>query len=145
MLVATRPFAMMMLILLGAGYLIWLGYNLLIDPPVPTSVGEVAMQSSLMWVGKGLCVSGLNPKVFLLFLALLPQFLDASGRWPTSVQMMLLGAVHVVNCLMVYALVAGCSMRVLRTRPLAALTIGRISGAVMIGLGLLILTDHFIS
>ena len=34
------------------------------------------------WAVKGLCVSGLNPKVFLLFLALLPQFTDATAPWP---------------------------------------------------------------
>lgn len=144
LLVATNPFAMMTLTIFGAGYLLWLGFDLLIRPPMPGPAGAIATRSPAMWVGKGLGVSGLNPKVLLLFLALLPQFVDASGVWPASVQMLALGAVHIVNCGMIYALVAAGSGRVLRTRPLAAMAIGRISGAIMIGLALYVLTDQFI-
>jgi threonine/homoserine/homoserine lactone efflux protein len=43
---------------------------------------------------KGLCISGLNPKVFLLFLALLPQFTDPTGSWSIAMQMSALGMMH---------------------------------------------------
>jgi threonine/homoserine/homoserine lactone efflux protein len=40
--------------------------------------------------------------VFLLFLALLPQFVVAPATWPVAAQIVVLGLVHVVNCPVVY-------------------------------------------
>lgn len=84
-------------------------------------------------------MSGLNPKVILLFLALLPQFVDTKAGWPVPAQIVGLGIVHVVNCGIVYLLVGNAARLVLRTRPQAAKVVGRISGAVMlclaVGLG----------
>ena len=42
-------------------------------------------------------MSGLNPKVFLLFLAQLPQLTDAACAWPVTVPVSVLGLVHVTN------------------------------------------------
>ena len=36
--------------------------------------------------------------LFLLFLALLPQFTDPNAGWPLSVQIVVLGLVHVASC-----------------------------------------------
>ena len=68
--------ALTALTLLGAGYLLWIGINMLRHPPTPSAGDAQASGSWLRWAGKGICVSGLNPKVFLLFLALLPQLVD---------------------------------------------------------------------
>ena len=54
----------------------------------------------------GLGISGLNPKVLLLFLALLPQLTDPEARWPLAAQIMALGLVHVASCALVYTAVA---------------------------------------
>jgi threonine/homoserine/homoserine lactone efflux protein len=93
---------------------------------------------------KGFGVSGLNPKVFVLFLALLPQFTDPTGRWPTGVQILVLGLLHVVNCAAVYAVVGMGARLVLRARPAAALVVSRLSGAAMVGLGGFLLIEQVV-
>lgn len=138
-LVTRVPLALNALTLLGASYLLWLGIGLLRDPPVPTAVNDAEAASSTRWVARGFGVSGLNPKVILLFLALLPQFVDARAPWPVPAQILGLGLIHVVNCAIVYLLVGNAARLVLRNRPRAAMIVGRVSGAVMlclaIGLG----------
>ena len=142
-LVAKTPFALSALTVFGSAYLAWLGFNMVVNPPVPSAGRDAAATSWPRWALKGFGVSGLNPKVFLLFLALLPQFTNPMAAWSIPVQMILLGMVHVVNCGIVYALVAAGSQSVLRTRPRAARSVGQISGAVMIALAAVLLLEQF--
>ena len=88
-----------------------------------------------------MCVSGLNPKVFLLFLALLP-FTDARAEWSVPMQMLALGVVHLISCGLVYLLVGFGSQSVLRTRPQPRKVVGRISGAAMIVIALGLLAEQ---
>ena len=138
-LVTSVPFALTALTLIGAVYLLWLGVGLIRNPPVPTAANDAGSISAARWIAKGFGVSGLNPKVILLFLALLPQFVDKKAAWPIPLQIVGLGLVHVVNCGVVYLLVGNAARIVLRTRPQAAKAVGRVSGAAMlclaIGLG----------
>ena len=119
-LVAGNPIALTVLTVIGAAYLLWLGINMFIHPSVPNA-GEIQETSSWRrWTIKGACVSGLNPKVFLLFLALLPQFTDPAGSWSIPVQIISLGLIHLFSCGVVYFLVGFSSQTILRTRPGAA-------------------------
>jgi threonine/homoserine/homoserine lactone efflux protein len=93
---------------------------------------------------KGAGISGLNPKVFLLFLALLPQFTDPNARWPLSVQIVVLGLVHVASCAVIYTGVGTGARRVLRARPDTARTVTRFSGAAMIVIGVVLLAEQLI-
>lgn len=139
-LVAGHPLALLLLTLAGCTYLLWLGGNLLLSPAVPQEGQGDAGDSGSRWALKGFCVSGLNPKVFLLFLALLPQFTDPQASWPVPVQILLLGLVHLCSSLVIYLLVGYGAKAVLSTRPEAAKWVGRLSGTVMIlvALGLMI-------
>lgn len=74
-MMAQHPLALSGLTIAGALYLLWLGISLLRAPGAPESATTSAANWK-QWAVKGLCISGLNPKVFLLFLALLPQFTD---------------------------------------------------------------------
>nr|AAL18478.1 unknown [Photorhabdus luminescens] len=67
-LVAGTPVALTVLTVAGAGYLLWLGINMIRHPSAPTTSDEREVGSRSQWAIKGLCVSGLNPKVSLLFL-----------------------------------------------------------------------------
>lgn len=59
--------------------------------------------------------------------------------------MVFLGSIHVANCGVVYTLVAFGSKSVLRTRPKAALIVGRLSGTAMVGIALFLLSERLIT
>lgn len=138
-LMASNPMALSVLTVTGAGYLLWLGINLLLHPAVPHADDTRPALSGTRWALKGLCISALNPKVFLLFLALLPQFTDAAAPWPIPLQIIALGLVHAVSCGLIYLLVGFGSQAVLGTRPAAARAVSRLSGAIMILIAALLL------
>lgn len=143
-LVAGAPLASSMLTVAGAAYLLWLGISVIVRPPVPLA-GEVRQfDSPSRWTLTGACVSGLNPKVFLPFLALLPQFTDPQGAWPVPAQIIVLGLVHVFSCGVIYLLVGFSVQAVLKTRPAAAKLVDRLSGGAMIVVAALLLTEQAI-
>ncbi len=141
-LLVRVPLALLTLTLMGAAYLLWLGINMLLKPSVPTQ-GSTAIDDSWMnWGVKGLCVSGLNPKVLLLFLALLPQFTDTSAAWPVAAQILALGMIHALSCAAVYLAVGYGARVVLTTRPVAAIVVTRISGAAMIVIAVVLAVER---
>ena len=142
-LVAGHPLALMLLTLAGCTYLLWLGGNLLLSPAVPQAGHGGVGDSGSRWAFKGFCVSGLNPKVFLLFLALLPQFTDPQSSWPVPLQIVLLGLVHLCSSLVVYTLVGYGAKLVLGSRPGAARMVGRLSGVAMIAVAMLLVVGQF--
>lgn len=144
-LVASNPVALSVLTIAGATYLLWLGVNMLRHPSVPRA-GEVEQSDSwTRWTIKGLCVSGLNPKVFLLFLALLPQFTDPLASWSVPMQIVALGLIHAFSCGVVYLLVGFSSRAILRSRPLAAQIVSRISGAAMTIIALILIAEQVLA
>src|SRR5687768_8174901 len=96
-LVAGTPLVLTLLTVVGAAYLVWLGIGTLTDPMGPLAGAEQAPGSWTRLALRGFGISGLNPKVFLLFLALLPQFTDPSAAWPLGGQIVALGLVHVAS------------------------------------------------
>lgn len=141
-LVTNHPLALSVLTVAGAGYLLWLGINLLARPATPHADGIQVSSSWIRWALKGLCVSGLNPKVFLLFLALLPQFADAKSAWSVPMQMIALGLIHTVSCGVIYLLVGFGSQVVLKARPAAARGVSRFSGVTMIIIAAVLLSEQ---
>lgn len=135
--IAGHPPVLSIITLLGAAYLLWLGIAILRHP---SALGAAEQQAASWnrWALKGLCISGLNPKVFLLFLALLPQFTDPAGSWPLAIQMSALGSIHLLTCTLIYLAVGYGSKRLLATRPQAARRVSMASGAVMVAIALLL-------
>lgn len=62
-MMAQHPLALSGLTIAGALYLLWLGISLLRAPGAPESATTSAANWK-QWAVKGLCISGLNPKVF---------------------------------------------------------------------------------
>ncbi|MGW9350343.1 LysE family translocator [Nocardiopsis flavescens] len=141
-LVAGSPSVLSALTLAGAAYLLWLGAGMVARPPVPSAAPDADGAPRAGWAVRGLGVSGLNPKVFLLFLALLPQFTDPGAPWPVPVQILALGAVHVLGCAVVYLVVGHASRAVLAARPRAARAVGRVSGGAMIAAAVLLAAER---
>jgi threonine/homoserine/homoserine lactone efflux protein len=124
--------------------LVWLGIGTLSKPSVPVAEADAAAGSWGRWAAKGAGVSGLNPKVFLLFLALLPQFTHPGADWPLWGQIAALGLVHTASCAVVYTVVGVGARTLLGARPRAARMVTRLSGAAMIGIGGFLLVDQLI-
>ncbi|GGD11877.1 LysE family translocator [Nocardioides daphniae] len=139
---AGAPVLLTTLTVLGAVYLVWLGIGVLRSPATPEEAGSVVEGSALRRLAKGFGVSGLNPKVVLLFLAVLPQFADPSAAWPVPLQIMALASIHLVATAIVYTAVAVGARVVLRTRPAAARAVSRFSGAAMVGIGAYLLVGQ---
>lgn len=129
---AQYPSIISVLTILGATYLLYVGVGM-IRKPSSVAVGDAAGSGSWRsWASRGLLVSGLNPKVFLLLLALLPQFTDRSGTWSLPTQMLTLGAIHLIGTAIIYFLVGFGAHAVVKTRLGAARVVSRISGVFMI-------------
>lgn len=141
-LVAGSPPVLAVLTVAGAGYLVWLGIGMLRHPSAPHATDEHASGSRAWQAVRGLGTSGLNPKVFLLFLALLPQFTRPAASWPLAVQIFVLGLVHMTSCAVIYTAVGAGAKRVLRARPAAARIVTRFSGAAMVLIGVALLADQ---
>jgi threonine/homoserine/homoserine lactone efflux protein len=86
--------------------------------------------------------SGLNPKGLLLFVAVLPQFVDRLGGMPVAAQLGVLGAIHMANCAIVYLAVGTLARNALAARPTAAHALARAAGVAMIVLGMLLVLER---
>jgi len=142
-LVSSMPVAMTAITLVGAAYLFYLGVGVLRNPPVPEA-GEEAKVSWSQWFVRGFGVSGINPKALLLFLAILPQFTSRVAHWPIAGQIVALGAIHIVNCTLVYTAVSLSSSAVLKTRPQIARLVSQTSGLVMIVIAALLIVEQWL-
>jgi threonine/homoserine/homoserine lactone efflux protein len=143
-LVTRSPLVMTALTAAGAGYLVWLGAGTLVRPETPLTDADEAPGSWVRQAARGAGTSGLNPKVFLLFLALLPQFTAPDAEWPLAVQIVALGLVHVANCAVVYTGVGTGARLVLRARPAAARAVTRFSGAAMVAMGVWLVAGQLV-
>ena len=144
-LLSRTPVVLTIMTIAGAAYLVWLGVLTFARPAIPSASQEDSDGSWGRWMARGFGVSGLNPKVFLLFLALLPQFVDARNSWPLAAQITVLGLVHVLSCAVVYCVVAVSARAVLGTRPGAARIVSRVSGSAMIAIGLFLIGERLLS
>ncbi|WP_235997703.1 LysE family translocator [Nocardiopsis coralli] len=144
-LIAASDTAMSALTLIGALYLLWLGATSLLRSPAQDTSEPAAPAGRARTFAKGAGVSMLNPKLLLLFLALLPQFTDPGGAWAMGAQMVALGLVHVFTCAVIYSGVAFGVGAVLTERPRAARAVGLLSGLVMIALGLALAGEQLLA
>ncbi|MGC3002792.1 LysE family translocator [Streptomyces sp. G35A] len=142
-LVAGSPALLTALTVVGAGYLVWLGWNVLRRPGTPGADGA-AGGSGARAFRRGAAISGLNPKGLLLYLSVLPQFLVTGddARLPVPAQTLALGLLHMACCAVVYLSVGLAARAVLGARPTAARAVVRTSGAAMLGIGAFLLVQR---
>jgi threonine/homoserine/homoserine lactone efflux protein len=126
----------------GAGYLVYLGVQALRHRhaiTVSDEAGKVppTLLRPFTALRQGFLVGFTNPKGYVMFVALLPQFLDRS-RGHVSLQMLLLGLIAFVIGLCsdsVWALLASQLRRWFNASPKRGRTLGTVGGMSMIGLG----------
>lgn len=141
-LIAGQPWLLTLLTVAGSLYLIWMGVGMIRTPASVRQRSDVSAESPRRQFLKGMGVSGLNPKVFLLIMVILPQFTDPALPLPVGVQMLANGFLHLINTTVVYLGVGYFARSLLRTRPGAARIVSYISGAAMIVVGAVMLVQR---
>jgi len=136
-LLLAVPFAYDALRFAGCAYLLWMAWQA-IKPNgrSPFQVKEFAVDSPRKLFAMGFVTNLLNPKIAMLYLALLPQFIDpAAGS--VLLQSVLLGAIQIVisvSCNAAIALSAGTIAQFLSTRPIWMRAQRYLMGTVLAGL-----------
>ncbi|MEO6534132.1 MAG: LysE family translocator [Pseudolysinimonas sp.] len=122
----------------GAAYLVFLGIQAIRhrrEVSAPVEAG--APRSTLRLLSEGFVVGITNPKSIIFFVAILPQFIDASaGAIP--LQLAELGVTFVVLALLMdstWVLTAGAARHWCARSPKRLSQLGVVGGVVMIGLG----------
>ena len=123
--------------LIGAFYLVWLGFRTFRDADRLTP-NQVAAPTRERAFRDGVLVEALNPKTAAFFLAFIPQFIDPSAGYP-ALQFITLGLVSVtLNTLadIVVVLMASTASAGLARRPRLLQRMRQGSGIFIAGLGL---------
>lgn len=123
----------------GAAYLIFLGVQAIRAHGAHTQdAPPIAARSLWRTASQGFVVGISNPKVFILFAAILPQFV-VPGHGAAVTQMLLLVAVPVAIGLvtdMVWALAASTARNWFTTSPQRMRRVGQLGGLSILGLGI---------
>ncbi|KRP80159.1 LysE family translocator [Pseudomonas lactis] len=106
-LVMAVPFAYDALRLGGALYLVYLAWQA-VKPGgrSPFQVRDLPKDSPRRLVTMGLVTNLLNPKVAVMYLSLLPQFIDPNGHGSVLVQSLALGSLQILISVSVNAVIA---------------------------------------
>ncbi|WP_347169571.1 LysE family translocator [Pseudomonas salmasensis] len=106
-LVMAVPFAYDALRLGGALYLVYLAWQA-VKPGgrSPFKVRDLPKDSPRKLVTMGLVTNLLNPKVAVMYLSLLPQFIDPNGHGSVLVQSLALGSLQILISVSVNAVIA---------------------------------------
>lgn len=112
-LLATSPWAFLVIKWFGVGYLLYLAY---LQWKAPVQSIEIAVDAKQKSIPKlimyGLLVNMSNPKAIVFLLAVLPQFLDLSQpQWP---QYLIMGITMITIDLIVMAGYTGLAAKVLK-------------------------------
>ena len=130
------PYAYDALRFAGAAYLLWLAWQALKPGGrSPFQVKTLKIDGPRKLFAMGLVTNLLNPKIAMLYLALLPQFIDPAGSVLT--QSLALGSIQIVISVSVNAMIAlaaGSIAVFLGTRPTWLLVQRWLMGTVLTGL-----------
>jgi threonine/homoserine/homoserine lactone efflux protein len=142
---AAVPSAYVALKVAGAAYLLYLAWTVL--RPGAGAVfapRELAHDTAARLVGMGFLTNLLNPKIAVLYLSLLPQFVEPE-RGSVAAQSLVLGSIQIVIALTVNALIivsAGALTTVLARHPAVARAQRWCMGTFLAMFSLKLLTDR---
>jgi leucine efflux protein len=126
----------------GAGYLMWMGFQLLRRPVHDVPAWDEPQKSAWVYFRQALAVSLTNPKVMLFFVAFFPLFLSPGASHATLLAMM----AHVTLISFLYQaglVLLGNSVALrLKSVPFARKLATRLAGAALIGFGLKLATGN---
>jgi threonine/homoserine/homoserine lactone efflux protein len=123
----------------GAAYLIYLGVKALATKPnISPDTQNTAKVDQLKLFKQGVITNALNPKVAVFFLSFLPQFIDPASAF-FKMQLFTLGiwfAMQGTLVLIIVAIVLGKTKNFFKQNPKVWLIQEKITGIILIGLGI---------
>jgi len=129
----------------GAAYLLWLAWNALRPGGVSVfTPAELPADPARRLFTMGLVTNLLNPKIAVMYMALIPQFV-APGHGPVWLQSLTLGAVQITVALLVNAMIvlaAGGLATFFTRRPLWLRAQRWVMGTMLAGVAALLVTDR---
>ena len=122
--------------LIGAGYLLYLGWKMW-TAPVDSSPAE-KVSNGREWPAlllQGILISASNPKVILFYIAFLPTFMDLGSLQFSDIAIAsVLTLLALMSGLMMISISAARAKRVFRSRS-AMQGLNRVAGSIMAGAG----------
>lgn len=141
LLIQGSPQAFLVVKVVGAAYLIWLGGKALLSGDLISFAPAARLPLRRVWL-TGVLSNLLNPKPGLFVLAFLPQFADA-GRGSVQVQMLVYGAIFAVLTTLIFTLLGAFAARLagwLQMRPRVVRGANAGAGLTFIAAGLSVLS-----
>lgn len=137
--VAQSAVVFLVVKLLGAGYLVYLGVQAIRHRRVDTGAMTASRQGAWSWsvLREGFIIGVTNPKTIVFFVAVLPQFVSPENG-PVAVQMAILGFVFTAiafACDACWALVASAARQWFATSPRRLSTMRATGGGMLVGMG----------
>ncbi|MBC3916173.1 LysE family translocator [Undibacterium sp. CY18W] len=139
-LILASPKVFMAIKYLGAAYLVYLGLSAIFGKPSPLTISKldgVALSGRRIF-SSALMLQLTNPKTLLMFVAILPQFIDP--KEPVGVQMMILAACSIIPeffILLGYGMLASKASHWATQERYAVIT-ERIAGTLVTGAGIMV-------
>ncbi len=121
---------------IGAAYLLYLAYGAFRSSSSKFEVKESVKLSSWNLYRRGIIMNITNPKVSIFFMALLPQFTDAS-KGSITLQMFLLGFIFIIATIIIFGLIsmmAGAAGNILSKSEKVDRVLNLLAGTVFAGL-----------
>lgn len=133
---------------IGAGYLVWIGFQALVSKSDAINIGNRTdarlNNKAIFW--QGFLSDALNPKVALFFLAFLPQFVDVHNQTMSVTQQLLLlgvtGNVVAIALNLVIVYLASIATASLRKNQNLVKWMHKAAGAVFVALGLRLASER---
>ena len=136
-LIAASDLAYTALKVVGAAYLIWLGFKLLFNPRASFDSdpkgATAAASGQAFW--RGLLTNLLNPKVGVFYVTFLPQFVPPGAD--VAAYSFFLACLHVLLSLAWFAVLIAATIPLgaLLRRPALTRVLDRLTGGVLVGFG----------
>ena len=136
--------AFTLLKVIGAGYLLYLAWQIFRASPEQIQMSNNSQRSLATLYRRGIIMNVTNPKVSIFFLAFLPQFADPK-RGSISLQMIALGGIFIVATILVFggvALLGGALGDWLNRSTRAQKVMNWVAGTVFVVLALKLVTTE---
>ena len=140
-LLAASALAFTILKLAGAGYLVYLGLRAIRSGAAPVEIRHGPRPTFRTAASQGFLSAALNPKLGVFFLTLLPQFSDPLASPLHSLALAVAFAAIGLAWLLLFTAFVGEFGRLLSS-PTVVRRIQRLSGAVLIALGLRVAAER---